>query len=256
MIQVAFSDQIATITFDRPEVFNSMNHAMRLKVIAALDQCKEDPSVRVVVLTGNGKAFCAGEDLQEVVDPNGPAMTDILRLGYNPIVERIRKMPKPVIAAVNGVAAGAGCNIALACDLTIAKQSAAFTQAFSKIGLIPDSGGTWTLPRLVGLQQATALMMLSDKISAEQAVSLGMIWKAVPDAEFDAEVARVAGTLSVMPTYALALTKQALAASFSNTFEQQLEVEDRLQSLAGESYDYKEGVAAFLEKRKPVFRGC
>jgi 2-(1,2-epoxy-1,2-dihydrophenyl)acetyl-CoA isomerase len=255
MVLFQIASQVATITFDRPDVFNSMNHAMRQIIIGHLEACHRDPDVRCVVLTGNGRAFCAGQDLQEVVDPNGPSMTRILQEGYNPIVTAIKQMPKPVVAAVNGIAAGAGANIALACDITIAKQSAAFTQAFSKIGLVPDSGGTWTLPRLVGLQRATALMMLSDKISADEAASIGMIWKSIPDEQFDAEITRVASTLSQMPTTALAYTKQAIAQSFGNTFEQQLEVEDTLQTEAGQSYDYQEGVAAFLAKRKPVFRG-
>jgi 2-(1,2-epoxy-1,2-dihydrophenyl)acetyl-CoA isomerase len=256
MVNFSIEAGVATITFDRPDVFNSMNHAMRQQIIAHLDACATDSAIRCVVLTGNGRAFCAGEDLQEVVDPNGPSLTEIISTGYNPMAQKIRSMPKPVIAAVNGIAAGAGANIALACDLTIATQSAAFTQAFSKIGLIPDSGGTWTLPRLVGLQRATALMFLSDKVSADEAANIGMIWKSVPDADFSAEVERVATTLSKMPTRALALTKQALAASFSNTFEQQLEVEDQLQTSAGSTDDYQEGVAAFLEKRKPVFKGA
>jgi 2-(1,2-epoxy-1,2-dihydrophenyl)acetyl-CoA isomerase len=254
MVDFSIQAGVATITFARPEVFNSMNHAMRQLILGHLDACAIDDEVRCVVLTGSGRAFCAGEDLQEIVDPNGPSLTEIISTGYNPMVERIRRMPKPVLAAVNGIAAGAGANIALACDITIATQSAAFTQAFSKIGLIPDSGGTWTLPRLVGLQRAAALMFLSDKISAE-AASMGMIWKSVPDADFAIEVERVAGTLAKMPTQALALTKQALSVSFSNTFEQQLIVEDSLQTEASNTHDYQEGVAAFLEKRKPVFRG-
>jgi len=246
---------VARITFNRPQVFNSMHHAMRMEFLDALEICEKDPRIRAVYITGSGKAFCAGEDLQEVTDPNGPSLTEIISTGYNPIVIKIRSLEKPVVAAVNGVAAGAGANIALACDIVVATASASFTQAFSKIGLIPDSGGTWTLPRLVGMQRATALMMLSDKIPASVAAEMGMIWKVFPDETFAAESLTLAETLAQMPTRGLALTKQALNQSFANDFATQAAVEDQLQSKAGQTLDYREGVAAFLEKRKPVFRG-
>ena len=246
---------VASIIFNRPQVFNAMHHAMRQEILAALDSCAQDASIRAVILRGNGKAFCAGEDLQEVVDPQGPSLTEIISTGYNPMVQRIKAMPKPVIAAVNGVAAGAGANIALACDIVVATESASFTQAFSKIGLIPDSGGTWTLPRLVGFQRAMALAMLSDKLSAREAADMGMIWKVFADEAFEAEYLKIAHTLAQMPTRALALTKQAMQAAYSNTFEEQLALEDQLQSIAGGTADYNEGVAAFLEKRKPQFKG-
>lgn len=246
---------VARITLNRPSVFNSMHHAMRQEVLTALDLCRNEDSIRAVYLTGAGRAFCAGQDLQEVVDPNGPALHDILASGYNPMVRAIRNLEKPVVCAVNGVAAGAGANIAFACDITVAAASASFTQAFSKIGLIPDSGGTWTLPRLVGLQRATALMMLSDKISAEEAAAMGLIWKVFPDDAFAAESLRIAETLAQMPTRALGMTKRALNRAFSNDFNAQLALEDDLQTQAGQTHDYQEGVAAFLEKRKPVFRG-
>jgi 2-(1,2-epoxy-1,2-dihydrophenyl)acetyl-CoA isomerase len=255
-IEFSIQNQVARITFNRPEVFNAMHTAMREEIIGVLEQCEADPQVRAVYLTGNGRAFCAGEDLQEVIDPNGPALSEIISKGYNPMVQLIRRLSKPVVAAVNGVAAGAGANIALACDITVAAESASFTQAFSKIGLIPDSGGTWTLPRLVGLQRAAALMMLSDKIGAADAADMGMIWKVFPDATFAAESLQLAETLAQMPTRAFALTKQALNQSFSNSFEGQLRVEDRLQTQASDTDDYKEGVAAFLEKRKPLFKGA
>lgn len=248
-------NHVARITFNRPQVFNSMHHAMRMEIIAALETCKNDPAIHAVYLTGNGKAFCAGEDLQEVTDPNGPSLTEIISTGYNPIVLAIRHLEKPVVCAVNGVAAGAGANIALACDITVACASASFTQAFSKIGLIPDSGGTWTLPRLVGLQRATALMMLSDKVSAADAAAMGMIWKVFPDETFAEESLKIAETLAAMPTKGLGLTKRALNRAFAHDFAAQLAVEDELQSVAGQTYDYREGVAAFLEKRKPVFKG-
>lgn len=254
-IQFTTENAVARITFNRPQVFNSMHHAMRMEILEALEVCEKDASIRAVYITGTGKAFCAGEDLQEVTDPNGPSLTEIISTGYNPIVLKIRNLDKPVVAAVNGVAAGAGANIALACDITVATESASFTQAFSKIGLIPDSGGTWTLPRLVGFQRATALMMLSDKVSANEAAAMGMIWKVFPDEAFAADSLKLAETLAQMPTRGLALTKQALNQSFSNDFSAQAAVEDKLQTLAGQTQDYREGVAAFLEKRKPVFKG-
>ncbi len=254
-ILFSIENHVARITFNRPQVFNSMHHAMRMEILAALETCKNDPAIRAVYLTGSGKAFCAGEDLQEVTDPNGPSLTEIISTGYNPIVLAIRSLEKPVVCAVNGVAAGAGANIALACDITVASGSASFTQAFSKIGLIPDSGGTWTLPRLVGLQRATALMMLSDKISATDAAAMGMIWKVFPEETFAEESLKIAETLAGMPTKGLGLTKRALNRAFAHDFAAQLAVEDELQSAAGQTHDYREGVAAFLEKRKPVFKG-
>lgn len=247
---------VARITFNRPQVFNSMHHAMRMEILEVLETCEKDPRIRAVYITGTGKAFCAGEDLQEVTDPNGPSLTEIISTGYNPIVLKIRNLEKPVVAAVNGVAAGAGANIALACDIVVAAESASFTQAFSKIGLIPDSGGTWTLPRLVGMQRATALMMLSDKISASEAATMGMIWKVFPDESFAADSLNLTETLAKMPTRGLALTKQALNQTFTNDFATQAAVEDRLQTAAGQTLDYREGVSAFLEKRKPEFRGA
>ncbi|MCW5921221.1 MAG: enoyl-CoA hydratase/isomerase family protein [Saprospiraceae bacterium] len=246
---------VARIAFNRPQVFNSMNHAMRQEILEALAVCEQDTAIRAVYVTGNGKAFCAGEDLQEVTDPNGPSLTEIISTGYNPIVLKIRNIGKPVVAAVNGVAAGAGANIALACDIAVATQSASFTQAFSKIGLVPDSGGTWTLPRLVGLQRAAALMMLSDKITASEAAAFGMIWRVFPDESFAADSWQLAETLAQMPTKGLAYTKHLLNHTFSNDFSAQLALEDKFQTAAGETEDYREGVAAFLEKRKPVFKG-
>ncbi len=246
---------VGRITFHRPQVFNSMNHPMRMEILDALDQCAADPAIRAVYITGYGKAFCAGEDLQEVTDPNGPSLSEIIATGYNPMVLKIKNLPKPVVCAVNGVAAGAGANIALACDITVATASATFTQAFSKIGLIPDSGGTWTLPRMVGLQRAAALMMLSEKITAAEAAQIGMIWKVFPDDTFMADSLKVAETLAQMPTRALALTKQALQQSFTHDFATQIALEDELQTAASTTADYREGVTAFLEKRKPAFQG-
>lgn len=253
-IEFSVSNAIARIVFNREQVYHSMHRAMRDEILDALDQCAAT-AIRCVLITGKGKAFCAGEDLQEVTDPNGPSLQEIISTGYNPIVQRIRNLEKPVVAAVNGVAAGAGANIALACDIVVATASASFTQAFSKIGLIPDSGGTWTLPRLVGLQRATALMMLSDKISAAKAEEMGMIWKVFPDDAFAEETTKLVETLARMPTRGLALTKKALNSTFSNDFSAQISLEDQLQTQAGNTHDYREGVAAFLEKRKPEFKG-
>ena len=246
---------VCTLTLNRPEVFNSFNKEMAMTLQSELDACEKDENVRAIVLVGTGKAFCAGQDLAEVMDPNGPELQSIVRDHYNPIIQRIRSIEKPIIAAVNGVAAGAGANIALACDLTIAKKSASFIQAFSKIGLIPDSGGTYYLPRMIGSQKALALMMTGEKISADQADALNMIYKSVDDEQFDSEVQKMATTLAAMPTKGLGLTKRAVNQSFNNTLEEQLKVEEQLQTEAGQTYDFNEGVNAFLEKRAPVFKG-
>lgn len=246
---------VCTLKFNRPEVFNSFNRAMALALQEALDQCELDDNVRAIVITGEGKAFCAGQDLAEAIDPEGPELTTIVKEHYNPIIERIRAIEKPIIAAVNGVAAGAGANIALACDITIAKKSASFIQAFSKIGLIPDSGGTFFLPRIIGMQKALALMFTGDKVSADQAEALNMIYKSVEDEEFENEVNQFASVIAAMPTRGLGLTKKAVNASFTNDLHAQLAVEEELQTEAGQTYDFREGVNAFLDKRKPVFKG-
>ena len=207
------------------------------------------------MITGRGRAFCAGQDLGEIVDPNGPAIDKIVEQHFNPIVSKIRNIEKPVVAAVNGVAAGAGANIALACDIVIARESATFIQAFSQIGLIPDSAGTFFLPRLIGWQKASAIMMLGDKIPAREAESMGMIYKAVHDNVFATTISAISSKLSQMPTKGLGLTKRALNQSLSNNLEQQLDVENELQDIAGRTDDYMEGVQAFLAKRKPIFKG-
>ena len=249
------SNQTAFITLNRPEKHNVFNRGMALALQDALDNCATDKTIRCVYLTGAGKAFCAGQDLEEVTDPNGPGMDKILSEQFNPIILKIRALQKPVIAAVNGVAAGAGANVALACDIVIASQSASFIQAFSKIGLIPDSGGTFTLPRLIGFQKASAIMMLGDKVNAEDAERIGMIYKWFADDAFKNESFKLAGTLASMPTQALALTKQALQLSAGIHIDQQLNAEDILQQQAATTQDFKEGVQAFLEKRKPLFVG-
>lgn len=246
---------VLTLTLNRPTVFNSFNRTMALQLQAELQRAATDDAIRAVVLTGEGKAFCAGQDLAEAIDPNGPALQQIVAEHYNPIILQIRSLEKPVIAAVNGVAAGAGANIALACDIVFAKESAAFIQAFSKIGLIPDSGGTFMLPRLVGLQKAMALMMTGEKVSAIEAEKMNMIYKALPDNEFEQAVAKFSSQLAQMPTKGLGLTKKAMNQSFDQTLEAQLKTEEILQTEAGQTNDFKEGVAAFLEKRPAQFKG-
>ncbi len=248
-------DNLAILKLNRPKVYNSFNREMALALQEALRNCAEDNEIRAVLLTGEGRAFCAGQDLKEITDPNGPPLTQILTEHYNPLVRQIRALPKPIVAAVNGVAAGAGANLALACDVVVATKSASFIQAFSKIGLIPDSGGTFFLPRLIGFQKASALMMLGDKVGAEDAEKMGMIYQVYEDDVFGESALLLAQKLSNMPTAGLAMTKHALNRSFENTLDQQLDLEGELQPQAGETEDYKEGVAAFIEKRKPVFKG-
>jgi 2-(1,2-epoxy-1,2-dihydrophenyl)acetyl-CoA isomerase len=253
-IQFENRNSVAFITLNRPDKFNSFNREMALQMQAALDECKSE-SVRAVYITGNGKAFSAGQDISELVGENRIEIKQILSEHYNPIVTRIRKLEKPVVAAVNGVAAGAGANIALCCDVVVAAQSASFIQAFSKIGLIPDSGGTFFLPRLVGWQKASALAMLGDKVPAAEAERMGMLYKVFPDDTFIEESKKIVITLSQMPTEGLALTKQLLNMSFHSTFEEQLLEEDVFQQRAAMTYDYNEGITAFLEKRQPLFKG-
>ncbi|HEY0091045.1 MAG TPA: enoyl-CoA hydratase-related protein [Flavobacterium sp.] len=255
-IVLKVENQIAYITLNRPEVFNSFNREMALLLQDTLDKCAFDENVRAIVITGEGKAFCAGQDLKEVTTPElMPGFRKILEEHYNPIIERIRSIEKPILAAVNGVAAGAGANIALACDIVVASENAAFIQAFSKIGLIPDSAGTFFLPRLIGFQKASALMMLGDKVSAHEAFNMGMIYKFYPVALFEEEVHKLTVTLSHMPTHALALTKKLLNRSMINNLQEQLALESDFQIDASESYDYQEGVNAFMEKRTPEFKG-
>lgn len=246
---------VLKIKLSRPDKFNSFNREMAFQLQDALKGAAENKAIRAIYLTAEGKAFCAGQDLAEAVDPNGPGIKKIVEEHYNPIVKLIRSIEKPIVCGVNGVAAGAGANIALACDIVIANESASFIQAFSKIGLIPDSGGTFFLPRLVGFQRASALMMLGDKVTAQEAYTFGMLHKVVGSAELDLAGMQLANTLADMPTKAIGLTKRLLNESMDNSYDQQLKREAELQVEAANSYDHKEGVNSFLEKRKPVFKG-
>ncbi len=255
MIQLTQKGHLGIITFNRPEVYNSFNKDLALAVQKALDDYATNPDIRAIMLTGTGKAFCAGQDLQEVIADNGLEIEQIVDEHYNPLVKRIRRIEKPVIAAVNGVAAGAGANIALICDVVVAAQSASFIQAFSKIGLVPDSGGTFSLPRIVGFQKASALMMLGDKVTAEEAERMNMIYKVFPDDTFMAQAEEIGQKLANMPTKGLAYTKYLLNKSADSTLEDQLEREKTWQYRATLTQDHKEGVQAFMEKRTPNFTG-
>jgi len=253
----AVEDGVARITLNRPDSLNSFNAELHAEMRQALKAVRQDKSVRALLLTGNGRGFCAGQDLSDrnvAPGAEAPDLGESLEKRYNPMLRVLRDLPFPTLCAVNGVAAGAGANIAMACDIVLAARSASFIQAFCRIGLIPDSGGTWSLPRLVGMARAKGLAMLGDKLSAEQAEQWGMIWKVVDDESLQDEALTLARHLATQPTRGLALIKRALHASADNDFDTQLDLERDLQRLAGRTDDYREGVSAFMEKRKPSFK--
>ncbi len=257
-IEFEITDGVAVLTLNRPDRMNSFNTEMHAEVRDAIKQVKKSEEVRCLLITGNGRGFCAGQDLSDRnVDPNAemPNLGESIEKNYNPLIRSLQALEMPVICAVNGVAAGAGANIAFACDIVLAARSASFIQAFCKIGLVPDSGGTWTLPRLVGHARAMALSMLGDKISAEQAMAWGMIWKCVDDESLKDEALAMAKQLATQPTKGLALIKRAIQSSWDNSFDEQLDLERDLQTLAGRTEDYREGVSAFMNKRQPSFKG-
>ena len=249
---------VGYLTFNRPKALNSFNVDMHREVAEVLNQWTKNPDVRCVVISGEGRGFCAGQDLGDrVVDPNAeaPDLGYSIETYYNPLIKTIVNMPKPMICAVNGVAAGAGANIALACDLVIAAKSANFVQAFCRLGLVPDSAGTWFLPRAVGHARAMGLALLGDKLPAETAKEWGMIWDVVEDAELKTKVTELAERLAKQPTFGLSLIKKAIHQSSNNTFDEQMLLERDLQRIAGRSEDYREGVQAFMNKREPNFKG-
>ena len=249
---------IATLTLNRPDRLNSFNTQMHGEMRNAMKNVHEDGAIRCLLLTANGRGFCAGQDLSDrsvSTDGGAPDLGDSLESHYNPLIESIMGLPKPVICAVNGVAAGAGASIALACDIVLAARSASFIQAFCKIGLVPDSGGTWNLPRAVGLVRAKGLALLGDKLPAEQAEDWGLIWRCVDDDDLQFEAKRLAAHFATQPTLGLGMIKKLLRESSSNTLSEQLELEKITQRMLGRSHDYREGVAAFLAKRSPEFKG-
>ena len=254
LIEFENRENVGTITLKRPEVLNSFNKEMASETQHALDKCSADKEIRAVLITGEGRAFCAGQDLEEAIAPESK-IAEIVKNTYNPIIIKIRTIEKPVVCAVNGVAAGAGANIAFACDLTLAGKSASFIQSFIHIGLIPDSGGTYTLPRLVGMQRAAALTMLGEKIKAEEAQNLGLIYKVCEDETLLEEAFSLASKLAKMPTRGIGLTKRGMNHGLSTDLQSQLDFEVTIQEEAGNTADYKEGVNAFLEKRKANFKG-
>jgi 2-(1,2-epoxy-1,2-dihydrophenyl)acetyl-CoA isomerase len=252
-LELRIEHKIATITFSRPHASNCLNLSAINALKTALTTCAQSVHVKVVCLTGSGNAFCAGQDLKECIADDAPALTDFLYDRHHPVLDMIRDMGKPVIAAVNGAAVGAGMSLALACDIIVAQDDAYFIQSFSKIGLVPDCGSTYMLPRMIGKQKSAAMMMLAEKMSAQQAEAWGMIYKAVPAPDFAAEVAAVCGRLVDLPRASLGWIKQALHSSEQNDWHTQLDVEASLLAKAGATPDYREGVSAFLEKRAPVF---
>jgi 2-(1,2-epoxy-1,2-dihydrophenyl)acetyl-CoA isomerase len=257
-IQFTIDNGIAVLTLNRPDKLNSFTQAMHLEVRDALTRLQADRTARVLVLTGAGRGFCAGQDLSDrAVEPGSPGVDlgDSVEKFYAPLVMTLRSLPMPVICAVNGVAAGAGANLALACDIVLAAKSASFIEAFCKLGLIPDTGGTWHLPRLVGMARATGLAMLGEKLTAEKAEQWGLIWRAVPDESLMDEAMAMATHFATAPTKGLAFTKKALQASYANTLPDQLQLEAEMMRELGYSHDYREGVAAFMAKRPANFKG-
>jgi 2-(1,2-epoxy-1,2-dihydrophenyl)acetyl-CoA isomerase len=257
-IQFNIDKGIAVLTLNRPDRLNSFTQAMHREVRAALDQVQADKTVRVLLLTGAGRGFCAGQDLNDrAVEPGGAGVDlgESVEKYYAPLVMTLRTLPMPVICAVNGVAAGAGANLALACDIVLAAKSASFIEAFSKLGLIPDTGGTWALPRLIGPARAMGLAMLGERLPAEKAEEWGLIWRCVPDDALMIEAMAMAEHFAAAPTKGLAYTKKAMLASSTNTLEQQLALEASMMRELGYSHDYREGVAAFIDKRQPQFQG-
>ena len=255
MIQFEIINNVGKITLNRPGKYHSFIKDMAIQLQNILDKCNENKSIRAIMITATGKAFCAGHDLAEATDKNGPSLTEIVENHYNPIIRKIRNIEKPVVAAVNGVAAGAGASLALCCDIVLCNENATFIQAFSKIGLIPDSAATFFLPRLIGMQRATALMMSAEPIVASEALKMGMIYKIFSNDNFESSSLDFVSKLSQMPTKGLGLTKRLLNSSYSNNLEEQLEMEKQCQEIAGKTNDFDEGVQAFLDKRKPNFKG-
>jgi 2-(1,2-epoxy-1,2-dihydrophenyl)acetyl-CoA isomerase len=254
-VLVSLDAGVLSVTLNRPDKLNAFNPEMHKLLRAALEKAIDDAAVRTVLLTGAGRGFCAGQDLSERNVDEALDLSVSLGSNYNPLVRRLRALPKPVVCAVNGVAAGAGANIALACDIVIAARSASFVQSFAKLGLVPDSGGTYFLPRLVGTARAMGLSLLGERLSAEEAQRWGLIWKAVDDAKLADEAAAMARSLAAGPTKGYGLIKKAMYASPGNLLDAQLDLERDLQREAGFSEDYKEGVKAFMQKRPPTYKG-
>jgi 2-(1,2-epoxy-1,2-dihydrophenyl)acetyl-CoA isomerase len=252
------SEGVLSLTLNRPDKLNSLNEEMHLALRAGIQQAHDDPTVRAVLLTGSGRGFCAGQDLGDRDPRNGRAPPDLgytLETFYNPTLRLMRSLEKPIVCAVNGVAAGAGANIAFACDIVLAAKSAKFIQAFARIGLIPDAGGTWSLARIIGEPRAKALTMTAEPLPAERAAEWGLIWKAIDDADLMDEARSLAESLATGPTLGLGLTKRLIQAAATNSLDEQLDIERDCQRIAGRSADYAEGVVAFMEKRKAEFKG-